>query len=101
MEESTSFSNLIVSYLRTGVPILWGVIVTSLLRLIAGVIDPALFNHVSSFLNDPMTISFITGLVTILWYAVWRKLEKVLPDSVTRLVLGSSAAPSYAKHEER
>lgn len=86
--------DVIVSYLRTGVPIVWGWLVAQLLGhwdWLAKTLESAGVD-----LQSGAVVGAVTGLVVFLWYALWRWLEPRLPDSVTRLVLGSSRAPAYA-----
>ncbi|MFB9953517.1 hypothetical protein [Cellulomonas denverensis] len=51
----------------------------------------------SDWLSGDAAIAAVTAAVIAVWYVLWRKIEPYLPDWITRLVLGSAAAPTYAK----
>jgi uncharacterized membrane protein len=87
-------SDKVVSLLRTAVPVVWGYVVAWALAQI-----PAAQDFLASFgvdLNSVAVVNFVTGLATIAWYAVWRWAEPRIPAWLTRLVLGSNKAPTYA-----
>jgi len=88
-------SDLVVSYLRTIVPILWGALITWALGAVSWLPDAL------AFLNlDPQSagvVTGVTGLVVAAWYVVWRKIEPSIPAWLTSIVLGASTAPTYAK----
>lgn len=87
-------SDRVVSYLRTFVPIWWGVIVTGALARVGwlgGVLTTLGLDPTA-----PVVVSAVTSLAIGLWYAAWRWLEPRLPDWLTRVVLGSAKAPTYA-----
>jgi len=81
------------AYLRTFVPILWGYLVGLLATNLPGVSD--LLDTLGVDLNSPEAVAAVTGLAAIGWYALLRKLEKYLPDIVTRFLLGSPQTPAY------
>lgn len=87
--ESTSLSDKAVSYLRTVVPIGWGLVVTWLLANV-----PALSNFPID-LNNPSVVGIVTAGAIALWYVIWRAVEKKIPNWLTSLVLGSSKQPAY------
>jgi hypothetical protein len=88
-------SDTITSYLRTGVPAVWGLFITwlmSQLGWLAGLFDAMGWDPTSK-----QTGAVVTSIFFFIWYAFWRWLEgrNVLPDWLRRLVLGSASAPSY------
>lgn len=82
-------SNYVVSLLRTWVPVAWG----SLLAW--GVTQvPAL----EPYLNAEGMVAIggaLAGLLTGLWYLLWRTVEKKLPAGLTRFLLGANSRPVY------
>lgn len=82
-------SNFNVSLLRTSVPALWGTLLGWLLVHV-----PWLPHTLILALRSQQNL-VTTGSI-IVWYAVWRWLEKRLPKRLARLVLGSSKSPIYA-----
>lgn len=90
-------SDLVASWLRTVVPGLYAAVIGSVLAWLAMHATWAL--DLLALLNiDPQSTAFVAGVVTVVlaaWYAGWRKLEPYIPDWLTRLVLGSSKAPTY------
>ena len=89
-----NLSDRIVSLLRTAVPTLWGMAIAYVLGRWPAVRD--FFDAFGVDLTSPQVAGAVTGAVVVLWYALWRWLEPRLPDWLTRLVLGSAAAPSYS-----
>lgn len=81
-------SDWVVSVLRTAVPSVWG-------ALIAWVLTAVPLPHTAGvFLTSKSDV--VAALAIVAWYAAWRRIEPHLPVWVTRLVLGSAHAPSYA-----
>jgi hypothetical protein len=82
-------SNYVVSLLRTWVPVAWG----SLLAW--GVTQvPAL----EPYLNAEGMVAIggaLAGLLTGVWYLLWRTVEKKLPAGLTRFLLGANSRPVY------
>lgn len=79
----------VTSVIRTGVPMLWALLLTFL----AGKV-PAL----ETVLTAPEVVGLggsITLAVGVAWYAVMRWLEPKLPPWLTRLVIGSNKTPTY------
>ena len=77
-----------LSWIRTGVPILWGYVLTFLATRI-----PDLY----AVLNNPQVQAAVVGAVALLWYAIMRKVEHRLPAWLTRFVLGANTAPQYVE----
>jgi hypothetical protein len=48
-------------------------------------------------LSSDVVLSLLVVASIAVWYAIARWLEPRLPDWLTRLVLGSAAAPTYAR----
>jgi len=77
-----------LSWIRTGVPLLWGYLLT----LVA-----TRFPDVHALLDNPQVLAAVVGAVTLLWYAIMRKIEHRLPPWLTRFVLGANTAPQYVE----
>jgi len=77
-----------LSWIRTGVPLLWGYLLTFLATR-----APA----VHELLANPYILAAVVGGVTLAWYAVVRWLEPRLPAWLTRLVIGANTAPQYVE----
>jgi hypothetical protein len=75
-----------ISYLRTGVPIAWGYVLTFVADRI-----PA----VSPLIEDPQVYGAVGAVVAFVWYAIMRWVEPRLPAWLTALVLGSNSVPLY------
>jgi len=93
MEATHPLSDRVVAFLRTAVPVVWGYIITWALTQF-----PAVADFLAGFnvdLNAQVVVSYVTGLATIAWYAVWRWLEPRIPAWLTALVLGSNRTPVY------
>jgi hypothetical protein len=91
-------SDLVASWLRTVVPGLYAAVLGPVLAW-AAVHVPWVLDLLELLNIDPTSVEFTAGVVLAVlaaWYALWRKLEPRIPDWLTRLVLGSSKAPSYA-----
>lgn len=91
-------SDLVASWLRTVVPGLWSAAIGGLLAWL-GTHAGWVLDLLDALGIDPKSTAFTAGVVTLVlaaWYAGWRRLEPYIPDWLTRLVLGSSKAPSYA-----
>ena len=84
---------MLTSILRTIVPALWGSAIGWLLS-IAPVLEP-LREQLLAYADwlTPIIGAIIIGA----WYALWRRVEPLLPDWLTRILLGSAQAPVYAK----
>lgn len=95
-------SDLVASWLRTVVPGLWSAVLGTALAWLA--VHASWVLDVLDVLGiDPTSAAFTAGVVALVlaaWYALWRKLEPRLPDWLTRLVLGSAAAPVYVRSGE-
>ena len=78
-----------LSIIRTGVPYLWGWAMTWLVTQI-----PAL----EPILNESGMTGLGAGIAAalgLLWYALFRNIERRLPAWLTVLVLGSNSPPTY------
>jgi MFS superfamily sulfate permease-like transporter len=80
-------SDGVISFIRTGVPLLWGLVVSWLvgLGLPAAVLDQV----------HTLVVSALTVVLTAGWYGLWRWLEPRLPSWLVAVVLGYAAAPLY------
>lgn len=85
-ETDSAVSDVVVSYIRTYVPILWGTLMAFLVG--KGIDVPAL--------SDPLLVTGILIPACIAgWYALGRLAERKLPR-LGKLMLGSRKQPSYA-----
>jgi len=90
-------SDLVASWLRTVVPGLYSAAIGSLLAWLAAH-SPWVLDLLEALGIDPTSDAFTAGVVFLVlagWYAGWRRLEPYIPDWLTRVVLGSSKAPTY------
>lgn len=94
--EHTALSDRAVSYLRTIVPVLWGSIVAQLLAAISPHLPSNLGTALADWLGGEAAIALVTAVAIAAWYWVWRRVEPLIPDWLTRLVLGSARVPEYA-----
>lgn len=92
----STLSDRAVSYLRTAVPVLWGSLVGLVLGWVAPYLPGDLGRLLADFLGGEAALTFVVALAIAGWYALWRRVEKRIPDWLTRIVLGSAAAPSYS-----
>jgi len=92
----STLSDRAVSYLRTAVPVLWGSLVGLVLGWVAPHLPGDLGQLLADFLGGEAALTFVVALAIAGWYALWRRVEKRIPDWLTRIVLGSAAAPSYS-----
>jgi hypothetical protein len=91
-------SDLVASWLRTVVPGLYAAVLAPVLAW-AAVHIPWVLDLLELLNIDPTSAEFTAGVVLVVlagWYAAWRRLEPHIPDWLTRVVLGSSKAPTYA-----
>lgn len=91
--DTTGLSDRAVSILRTVVPGAWS-------ALIAWALGrwPALADTLTSWgvdLTSAAVQSVVMAAVLAAWYAGWRWAEPRIPAWLVRLVLGSSASPTY------
>ena len=91
-----TLSDRAVSYLRTVVPVLWGSLVGLLLGWVAPHLPGELGDTLADLLGGEAAIALVSGLAIAGWYALWRRVEPRIPDWLTRIVLGSASAPTYA-----
>jgi hypothetical protein len=91
-------SDRIVSWLRTVVPKLWGIVAGAVLVWLGQHAPWAieLMDLLGIDLTSPVTVLAVVGLAEVAWYSLWRWLEPRLPDALTRFLLGSAKAPAYA-----
>lgn len=93
-KETKTIGDYAASWIRTTVPILWGVLLTQITIRIPCVHD---------FLQSQQIIGLgvaIAGAITTAWYSLWRKIEPKLPPWMTRIVLGSNTTPIYVTPPE-
>lgn len=86
-------SDVVVSWIRTAIPGIWGAAITWLLSAVdwlAPVLD---------FLQlDPTSPSVVAGVVVVAiaaWHGIWRKVEPHVPDWLSSIALGSPRQPIY------
>ena len=96
VDERTVLSDRAVSYLRTIVPVLWGSIVATILRVISPHLPGDVGQALADFLASELALSLVTAAGIAGWYWVWRRLERRIPDWLVRLVLGSARTPGYS-----
>ena len=96
VDERTVLSDRAVSYLRTIVPVLWGSIVATILRVVSPHLPGDAGQALADFLASELALSLVTAAGIAGWYWVWRRLERRIPDWLVRLVLGSARTPGYA-----
>lgn len=94
---ATTLSDRGASYLRTVIPTLWGSLIGQLFVAVSPHLPVDVVNALREWLSGPAAVGAATAAGIALWYVVARKLEPMLPDWLTRIVLGSAAAPTYAK----
>lgn len=84
---------MLTSILRTLVPALWGSFIVWLLALVPA-LEPV--RELLLSMSD-LAVPILTAVIIAAWYALWRRIEPVLPGWLTAALLGSSHAPVYAK----
>lgn len=87
-EPPTSLRDWGLSWIRTGVPLLWGYLLTWVATLSTAMHD---------LLDNPGVYAAVVGAVTLAWYALARWVEPKLPPWLTRLVIGANTAPQYVE----
>lgn len=85
-----------VSYLRTAVPVIWGSIIATVLRLVSPHLPTDVGTALAGWLGSELALTLVTAIVIAAWYWVWRRLEPRIPDWLIRLALGSARPPVYA-----
>jgi hypothetical protein len=94
---ATSLGDRGASILRTAIPALWGTVVASVLAWALPLLPGDVGEALSTLLSSDVVVALLVTAAIALWYALARWIEPHLPDWLTRLVLGSAAAPTYAK----
>lgn len=94
---ATNLGDRGASYLRTVIPVLWGSLVAQLLTWLAPHLPGDVGTALGNWLSGDAAIAVVTAATIALWYVLWRKVEPLIPDWLTRFVLGSAAAPVYSK----
>ncbi|WHP18850.1 hypothetical protein [Cellulomonas sp. ES6] len=94
---ATSLGDYGASLLRTAVPAAWGTALAALLSWLLPRVPGDVGDALASLLRSDVVTSVLVAAAIAAWYAVARWIEPHLPDWLTRLVLGSAAAPEYAK----
>lgn len=90
-------SDVVVSWIRTAVPSIWGAAVAwalSAVDWLPGVLE---FLHLDP--QDPAVTAGVVVVAIAAWHAVWRKVEPHVPDWLSRIALGSSKQPTYTPSE--
>lgn len=77
-----------LSWIRTFVPLVWGFVLT-----FAATRIPSVY----ALLDTPAVYALVEGMVTAVWYGLFRWLEQHLPPWLTRFVLGADTAPVYPR----
>jgi len=85
-EAAKRIRNTGISYLRTGVPAVWGY----LLALVAERV-PVL----TPLMEDPKVFAAFASVLFFVWYAVARWIEPRLPAWLTTIILGANSMPVY------
>jgi hypothetical protein len=85
-EQPSSLRDWGLSWIRTGVPVLWGLVLTFLASRAPAVYD---------LVNNPYLAGLAVSLATVAWYSLARWLEPKLPPWLTRLVIGANSTPRY------
>lgn len=82
---------MLISILRTIVPALWGSVIGWALTLLP-VLEPL---RADLLAYGDFAVPVIAAVIIGGWYALWRWLEPLLPDWLTRILLGSAKSPVY------
>lgn len=85
-EQPPSLRDWGLSWIRTGVPVLWGYLLTFLASRAPAIHD---------LVDNPGVYAAVAGALTLVWYALARWVEPKLPPWLTRLVIGANTAPQY------
>ena len=88
---------MLISILRTIVPALWGSVIGWALTLLP-VLEPL---RADLLAYGDFAVPVIAAVIIGGWYALWRWLEPLLPDWLTRILLGSAQAPVYVESNGR
>jgi len=83
------------SWLRTAVPTAWGSLVALLLGWLAPHLPGDLGQALADALGGEAAVTLVVAVAIAGWYALWRRVEPLIPDWLTRLVLGSAQVPAY------
>lgn len=94
---ATSLGDRGASILRTAVPSLWGAVVAAVLGWALPLLPGEVGQAFADVLSSDVVLSMFVVIAIAAWYAIARWLERRLPDWLTRVVLGSAAAPSYSR----
>jgi hypothetical protein len=94
---ATSLGDYGASLLRTAVPAAWGTVVAALVAWLAPRVPGNVGDALTTLLQSEVVLGLLVTVAIAVWYALARWLEPRLPDWLTRLVLGSAAAPTYAR----
>lgn len=94
---ATSLGDRGASFLRTAIPSLWGTVVASVLAWALPLLPGDVGEALSTLLASDVVVALLVTASIAIWYALARWIEPRIPDWLTRLVLGSAAAPMYVK----
>lgn len=97
---TTTLGDRGASILRTAVPSLWGTVVAAILGWALPLLPGDVGQALADLLGSDVVLSLLVVASIAAWYAIARWLEPRLPDVLTRIVLGSAAAPTYPKVAE-
>ena len=86
-----NIDDVVVRNLRTVVPVAWGSIVSFLIQFIASDISEPINDALRS---EPVGVA-VTALTIWVWYLIWSKVSHLIPDWLTKLVMGSEKEPTY------
>lgn len=92
-------SDRVVALLRTAVPAAWGSLVAWLLGVVAAWLPVEVFDALAGALQSDAVSGLVVVAAIALWYWVWRRVERFIPDWLIRIVLGSAKSPSYSGDE--
>lgn len=85
---------MLTSILRTVVPYVWGTFIGWVLSLLP-ILEPL---REELLAKGDAAVPVVSLIIIAAWYVLWRKVEPFLPDWLTRILLGSAQAPTYAKN---
>lgn len=89
---------LVPSLLRTGVPSLWGVALAHIATFLTGRLPESIAEPLLELLSSGAVEKVLVAVCILAWYLAWRRFERLVPDWLVRIVLGSAAAPVYPDH---
>lgn len=94
---TTTLGDRGASILRTAVPSLWGTIVAAILSWALPLLPGDVGQALADVLSSDVVVSLLVVASIAAWYVIARWIEPRLPAWLTRVILGSAAAPTYAR----